>query len=94
MLFSVSFQIQSRKIKMPLVGISVKLWSSEYDPSNSEFLTSDSVVYVFQDRSQEDILYISSVVKHLTGDDSLDEIFNQNLPSVKGYYSSHNKIWL
>ena len=69
---------------MPLLGISIKLWSSDYDPSNNEFLTSDSVVYVFQDRSQEDILYISGVVKQLTGDDSLDQIFVQNMPSVKG----------
>ena len=67
-----------------MLGISIKLWSSHYDASNNEFLSSDSVVYVFQDRSQEDILYISGVVKQLTGDDSLEQIFNQNIPSVKG----------
>ena len=69
---------------MPISGISIKLWTSDYDPSKNEFLTSDSVAYVFQDRSQEDILYISGVVKQLTGDDSLDQIFIQNMPSVKG----------
>jgi len=70
---------------MPLLGISIKLWSSDYDQNTNEFLTTDSVVYVFQDRSQEDILYISSVVKQLTGDNSLDDIFNENTPSlVKG----------
>jgi len=67
---------------MPLLGISIKLWNSDYDQSSNEFLTTDSVVYVFQDRSQEDILYISSVVKQLTGDNSLDDIFNENTPSV------------
>merc|ERR550519_560248 len=76
---------------MPLLGISIKLWNSDFDQSSNEFLTTDSVVYVFQDRSQEDILYISSVVKQLTGDCSLDDIFSQNLPSVvkENYNQNH-----
>ena len=69
---------------MPYLGISIKLWSLDYDLSNNDFLTSDSVVFVFQDRSQEDILYIYGVVQQLTGDDSLNQIFIQNIPSVKG----------
>jgi len=67
-----------------MLGITIKLWCSHYDVPNNEFVTSDSVAYLFQDRSQEDILYISSMVKQLTGDDSLDAIFTQNIPSVKG----------
>ena len=67
-----------------MLGVSIKLWCSDYDASSDQFISSDSVAYVFQDRSQEDILFISSVVKRLTGDDSLDAIFNQNIPTVKG----------
>ena len=67
-----------------MLGVTIKLWCSDFDVSSNEFVTSDSVAYVFQDRSQEDILFISSLVKQLTGDDSLDDIFTQNIPSVKG----------
>ena len=72
-----------------MLGISIKLWCSDYEASSNQFISSDSVAYVFQDRSQEDILFISSVVKQLTGDDSLDAIFTQNIPIVKGNGSFH-----
>ena len=69
---------------MPLLGISIKLWCSDYCSTKNEFLTTDSVVYVFHDRSQEEMSDMSMIVKKLTGDESLDQIFAESMPSVKG----------
>ena len=69
-------------------GISIKLWNSQYNPDTNQFSTENSVVYLFQDRGLSDMMYISSIVKHLVGDDSLDSIINNNIPQsqniVKG----------
>ena len=69
-------------------GISIKLWNSQYNPDTNQFSTENSVVYLFQDRGLSDMMYISSIVKHLVGDDSLDNIINNNIPQsqniVKG----------
>ena len=64
-------------------GISIKLWSSQYDANSNEFLAENSVAYVFQDRALEDMMYISTIVKHLVGDDSLDTIINNNIPQTQ-----------
>ena len=66
-------------------GIAIKLWSSHFDRETDSLQTDDSVVYVFGDTSVEDILYISSVVNHLTGDDSLDGLFRKLAPNIKGW---------
>ena len=64
-------------------GISIKLWSSQYEVSTNEFKVENSVAYMFQDRDMEDMVYISSIVKHLVGDDSLDTIIKENIPQSK-----------
>ena len=63
-------------------GISIKFWSSLYQASTNEFKSENSVVYLFQDRSVEDLIYISSIVKHLVGNNSLDNVINNNIPSI------------
>ena len=61
------------------------MWSSHFDRDTDSLQTDDSVVYVFGDTSVEDILYISSVVNHLTGDESLDGLFRKLAPNIKGW---------
>ena len=58
-------------------GLAIKLWISEFDNEADEFRTLDSVVYLAHDISHSDILYLSSVISHLVGDDSLEELFRQ-----------------
>ena len=71
-------------------GISIKLWSNQYKASTNEFKVENSVAYMFQDRGHEDMIYISSIVKHLVGDDSLDTIIKENIPQsqniIKGEF--------
>ena len=64
-------------------GISIKLWSSQYQASTNEFKVENSVAYMFQDRAMEDMMYISNIVKHLVGDDSLDTIIKDNIPQTQ-----------
>ena len=64
-------------------GISIKLWGSQYQASTNEFKVENSVVYMFQDRAMEDMMYISNIVKHLVGDDSLDTIIKENIPQTQ-----------
>ena len=64
-------------------GISIKLWSSQYKASTNEFKVENSVAYMFQDRDAKDMTYISSIVKHLVGDDSLDSIIKENIPQTQ-----------
>ena len=72
-------------------GISIKLWNTQYNATTNEFSVDNSVAYLFQDRALEDMMYISSIVKHLVGDDSLDNIINNNIPQtqniVKGVFN-------
>ena len=64
-------------------GISIKLWSSQFQASTNEFTVENSVAYMFQDRAHEDMIYISSIVKHLVGDNSLDTIIKDNIPQTQ-----------
>ena len=68
-------------------GIAIKLWSSHFDKESDTLKTDDSVVYVFGETSAEDILYVSNVVNHLTGDESLDALFRKLAPNIKGFSS-------
>ena len=72
-------------------GISIKLWNTQYNATTNEFSVDNSVAYLYQDRALEDMMYISSIVKHLVGDDSLDNIINNNIPQtqniVKGVFN-------
>ena len=72
-------------------GISIKLWNTQYNATTNEFSVDNSVAYLFQDRALEDMMYISSIVKHLVGDDSLDNIINNIIPQtqniVKGVFN-------
>ena len=65
-------------------GLAIKLWSSEFDQDSDEFRTLDSVVYLTHDIGHNDIVYISSVISHLVGDNSLEEVFRKHVPVVKG----------
>ena len=67
-----------------MYGLAIKLWSSEFDKESDEFKTLDSVVYLSHDISNSDILYLSSVISHLVGDDSLEDVFRKHVPVVKG----------
>ena len=67
-----------------MYGIAIKLWSSHFDKDSDCYKADDSVVYVFGDSSAEDILYVSSVVNHLTGDQSLEALFKKLTPNIKG----------
>ena len=67
-----------------MYGISIKLWSSHFDKDTDCYKIDDSVVYVFDDSSAEDILYVANVVNHLTGDESLDALFRKLAPNIKG----------
>ena len=76
----------SRPLPSPTMGqygISIKLWSSQYQASTNEFKVENSVAYMFQDRAMEDMMYISNIVKHLVGDDSLDTIIKDNIPQTQ-----------
>ena len=64
-------------------GISIKLWNTQYNATTNEFSVDNSVAYLFQDRALEDMMYISSIVKHLVGDDSLDTIIKENIPQTQ-----------
>ena len=64
-------------------GISIKLWSSQYQASTNEFKVENSVAYMFQDRAHEDLMYISDIIKHLVGNDSLDTIIKENIPQTQ-----------
>ena len=67
-----------------MYGLAIKLWSSEFDKESDEFKTLDSVVYLSHDIGHTDIVYISSVISHLVGDNSLEEVFRKHVPVVKG----------
>ena len=67
-----------------MYGMAIKLWCSEFDNQNDEFKVNDSVVYLCQDIVNKDIIYLSTVIKHLVGDDSLEEIFRKYVPLVQG----------
>ena len=67
-----------------MYGMAIKLWCSEFDNQNDEFKVNDSVVYLCQDIVKKDIIYLSTVIKHLVGDDSLEEIFRKYVPLVQG----------
>ena len=74
-----------------MYGIAIKLWSSEFNVEATGYNTLDSVVYLFEDRSKEDLRYLANTVKHLVGNDSLDNLFEQFFPNsvegcVKGKY--------
>ena len=58
-----------------MYGLAIKLWSSEFDKVSDEYKVDDSVVYLCHDISNRDILYLSSVINHLVGDNSLEEVF-------------------
>ena len=65
-------------------GLAIKLWSSEFDKDSDEFRTLDSVVYLSHDIGHTDIVYIGSVISHLVGDASLEDVFRKHVPVVKG----------
>ena len=67
-----------------MYGLAIKLWSSEFDKKLDEYKIIDSVAYLCNDVANRDILYLSTVINHLVGDDSLDEIFRKHVPIVKG----------
>ena len=67
----------------------MKLWSSEFDSASDEFKISDSVVYLCHDIKTPDILYLSTVINHLVGDDSLDQLFRKLCPVAKGTNNSN-----
>merc|ERR550532_2811345 len=66
-----------------MLGISLKLWRMEWSEEDSNFSTIDSSVFVFQDRLDEELVYVQSIVRKLLGDDSLTEVFDQTLASLK-----------
>ena len=66
------------------LGVSVKVWQLGWDPKAQEVRSTDSSVFVFQDRSFEDLSYIKSVIRHLAGDGCLDDIFSNTLGLLKG----------
>lgn len=72
-------------------GISIKFWHSQFMSNTNEYKVENSVAYLFQDKSVEDLIYISSIVKHLVGNDSLDSLINDNIPKsdidIKGIYA-------
>ena len=67
-----------------MFGIAIKLWCSEFDQESDEFKVNDSVVYLCHDINNRDILYLSTVINHLVGDNSLEEIFRSHVPIIKG----------
>ena len=66
-----------------MYGLAIKIWSSEFDKSSEEFKTIDSVVYLCHDIVHKDIIYLSTVINHVVGDDSLDNVFKKHIPIVK-----------
>ena len=69
-----------------MISVAIKLWSSDYDSASEEFKTSDSVVYLCHDIQTPDILHLSTVINHLVGDDSLDQLFRKLCPVAKGIH--------
>merc|ERR1712012_849138 len=75
-----------RKDKM--YGLAIKIWSSDFDKHSGNFNITDSVVYLCHDIVHKDIIYLSTVINHIVGDDSLENIFKKHIPIIKGEPSS------
>jgi len=65
-----------------MLGLSVKLWRTEFNPKKNEFESHDSVVYIFQERDREDLAQLATTVTQLVGDDSLDVTFQTLFPEI------------
>ena len=46
-----------------MLGISLKLWRMEWSEENSDFSTIDSSVFVFQDRLDEEFVYVQNIIR-------------------------------
>ena len=55
-----------------------------WDAEQREFKSSKSSVFIFQDRSPEDLPYIQTVIKSLAGDGSLDDVFDSTIGLLDG----------
>ena len=71
-------------------GISIKFWTSFYHQDTNEFKSEDSVAYLFTERSVDDLIFLSTTLNHLVGDNSLDSLIRDNLP--KEYTQTQNGI--
>ena len=60
------------------------MWQLAWDEEEREFKSSNSSVFVFQDRSSEDLPYIQTVIKNLAGDGSLDDVFDRTIGLLDG----------
>ena len=72
-------------------GISIKFWTSLYHESTNEFKHENSVAYLFQDRDIEDLVFLSTTLKHLVGNDSLDDLIKDNIPKENTHYGIKGK---
>ena len=66
-----------------MIGVAIKLLSSEFDSVSNDFKTSNSVVYLCHDIKTPDILHLSTIINHFVRDDSLEKVFNHYLPVEK-----------
>ena len=71
-----------------MYGLAIKIWSSDFDKHSGNFNITDSVVYLCHDIVHKDIIYLSTVINHIVGDDSLENIFKKHIPIIKGEPSS------
>ena len=46
-----------------MLGISLKLWRMEWSEEDSNFSTTDSSVFVFQDRRDDEFVYVQNMIR-------------------------------
>ena len=70
--------------KPPFIFFLPQVWQLAWDAEQREFKSSKSSVFIFQDRSPEDLPYIQTVIKSLAGDGSLDDVFHSTIGLLDG----------
>ena len=70
--------------KPPFIFFLPQVWQLAWDAEQREFKSSKSSVFIFQDRSPEDLPYIQTVIKSLAGDGSLDDVFDSTIGLLDG----------
>ena len=70
--------------KPPFIFFLLQVWQLAWDVDQREFKSSKSSVFIFQDRSPEDLPYIQTVIKSLAGDGSLDDVFDSTIGLLDG----------
>ena len=67
-----------------MYGLAIKLWNSQFDEKLDLFKIEDDVVFLWNEITSSDILYLSNAINHLVGDDSIDSLVKEHVSLIKG----------